>query len=160
MLPEALIALAMSGGTAVMTAVGTEAWEGFRGRVAAWFGRGDARREGAELERLGRTAAELAAAEGGQLERVRIRQEASWQARFEAFLEDLPEDERERAGEALRELLAEHATRARAQVSAGDGGLAAGGDVRISAQEGSVAAGVIHGGVRIGHPQAPDPSQG
>ncbi|WP_030243876.1 hypothetical protein [Streptomyces sp. NRRL S-350] len=158
MLPEVLSALAMSGGTAVMTAAGTEAWEGFRGRVAAWFGRGNAQRESAELERLARTAAELAAAEGGQLERLRIRQEASWQARFEAFLEDLPEGERERAGEALRELLAESA--AQAQVSAGDGGMAVGGNVHISAQEGSVAAGVIHGGVQIGHPQVPDPSKG
>ncbi|MFD0275181.1 hypothetical protein ACFVHB_14940 [Kitasatospora sp. NPDC127111] len=158
MLSEALTALAMSGGTAVMTAAGTEAWQGFRDRVAAWFGRGNARRESAELERLDRTAAELAAAEGGQLERLRIRQEASWQARFEAFLEDLPEDERERAGEALRELLAAGA--AQAQVSAGDGGMAVGGDVHISARKGSVAAGVIHGGVQIGHPQAPDPSKG
>ncbi|TYC66651.1 hypothetical protein EH183_41300 [Streptomyces sp. CB01881] len=158
MLSEALTALAMSGGTAVMTAAGTEAWEGFRHRVAAWFGRGNTQRESAELERLGRTAAELEAADGGQLERLRIRQEASWQARFEAFLEDLPEDERERAGEALRELLAESA--AQAQVSAGDGGMAVGGNVHISAQEGSVAAGVIHGGVQIGHPQVPDPPKG
>ncbi|MGW2672603.1 hypothetical protein ACWC5F_31740 [Streptomyces sp. NPDC001272] len=159
MLSEALTALAMSGGTAVVTAAGTAAWEGFRSRVAAWFGRGNAQRESAELERLERTAAELAAAEGGgQLERLRIRQEASWQARFEAFLEDLPDDERERAGEALRELLNERA--AQAQVSAGDGGMAVGGSVHISAQEGSVAAGVIHGGVRIGHPQGPDPSRG
>ncbi|MEV8099273.1 hypothetical protein [Kitasatospora sp. NPDC085879] len=138
MLSEAPTALAMSGGTAVMTAAGTEAWEGVRGRVAAWFGRGNTQRESAELERLGRTAAELAAAEGEQLERLRIRQEASWQARFEAFLEDLPEDERERAGAALRELLA--ASAAKAQVSAGDGGTAVGGNVHISAQEGSVAA--------------------
>ncbi|MFB7619134.1 hypothetical protein [Kitasatospora sp. NPDC056181] len=158
MLSEALTALAMSGGTAVMTAAGTEAWEGFRRRVAAWFGRGNVQRESAELERLGRTAAELVAADGGQLERLRIRQEASWQARFEAFLEDLPEDERERAGEALRELLAESAVQA--QVSAGDGGMAVGGNVHIGAQEGSVAAGVIHGGVQIGHPQVPDPPKG
>lgn len=143
MLSEALTAQAMSGGTAVMTETGTEAWEGFRSRVAAWFGRGNAQRDSAELERLERTAADLAAAEGGQLERLRIRQEASWQARFEAFLEDLPDDERERAGEALRELLDERA--GQSQVSAGDGGMAVGGSVHISAQEGSVAAGVIRG---------------
>ncbi|MFF2119350.1 hypothetical protein ACFVXH_18695 [Kitasatospora sp. NPDC058184] len=159
MLSEALTALAAAGGTAVMTAAGTEAWEGFRRKVADWFGRGDGGRETVELERLDRTAAELAGAEAGQLERLRIRQEASWQARFEAFLEALPEEERERAGEALRALLEEAAARG-SQVSAGAGGLAVGGNVQVSANRGSVAAGVIHGGVSLGRPSVPDPTEG
>jgi hypothetical protein len=159
MLSEALTALATAGGTAVMTAAGTEAWGAFRGRVAAWFGRGDERRASTELERLDRTAAELVAAEGGQLERARIRQEASWQARFEAFLEDLSEDEREQAAEALRTLLREQAPAA-GGVSAGAGGLAVGGNLHITAEGGSVAAGVIHGGVHLGPPPGPDPSKG
>ncbi|MFF2043573.1 hypothetical protein ACFVVX_24460 [Kitasatospora sp. NPDC058170] len=159
MLSEALTALATTGGTAVMTAAGTEAWEGVRCRVAAWFSRGNGEREATELERLDRTAAELAGAGADQLERLRIRQEASWQARFEAFLEDLSEDEREQAGQALRALLQEAAAQG-AQVSAGDGGLAVGGNAQFSADRGSVAAGVIHGGVSVGHPPVPDPSQG
>ncbi|MFF1902749.1 hypothetical protein [Kitasatospora sp. NPDC058218] len=158
MLPEALTALAMSGGTAVMTAAGTQTWEALRRRVAAWFAHGDSRRESAELERLDRTATELTAVEGGQLERARIRHEASWQARFEAFLEDLPDSEREAAADALRVLLQEAA--AAPGVSAGSGGLAVGGDLNISAEGGSIAAGVIHGGAHVGHPPVPDPNQG
>jgi hypothetical protein len=42
-------------------------------------------------------------------------------------------------------------------VSAGDGGLAAGGDISVHADRGSVAGGVIHGGVRMGNPPPPGP---
>ncbi|MEV0388715.1 hypothetical protein [Nonomuraea sp. NPDC050643] len=41
---------------------------------------------------------------------------------------------------------------------AGDHGLAAGGDVRIEASHGGVAAGVIHGSVSTGNPPQPGPS--
>ncbi len=157
MLPEALTALATAGGTAVMTAAGTEAWEEFRRRVAGWFARGDIQREATELARLDRTAADLAEAGGGQLGQMRIRQEASWQARFEALLENLPDDEREQAAEGLRALLKE---RGSSGVSAGSGGLAVGGDVHISAGSGSIAAGVIHGGAHIGPPPVPGPPLG
>ncbi|MGG2463826.1 hypothetical protein ACO0M4_29200 [Streptomyces sp. RGM 3693] len=37
---------------------------------------------------------------------------------------------------------------------------AAGGDAIVRAEEGSIAAGVVNGGVQIGHPSAPYPSQG
>jgi hypothetical protein len=40
-------------------------------------------------------------------------------------------------------------------VSAGDGGVAAGGDVTVHADRGSVAGGVIHGGVTMGNPPKP-----
>jgi hypothetical protein len=40
-------------------------------------------------------------------------------------------------------------------VSAGDGGVAAGGDVNVHADGGSVAGGVIHGGVSMGNPPPP-----
>jgi hypothetical protein len=39
--------------------------------------------------------------------------------------------------------------------SAGDGGVAAGGDVKVHADRGSVAGGVIHGGVSMGNPPPP-----
>ncbi|MGW2740736.1 hypothetical protein [Streptomyces sp. NPDC001450] len=162
-LPEALVGLATAGGTAVVQAAGTEAWAAFRQRVATWFGRGDAGRESGELARLDQTAADLATAEpgsadgGASAERIRIRQEALWQARFENLLESLTEAERERAATELRALLD---GRRPPGTAAGDGGLAVGGDLNISAENGSVAAGVIHGGVQMSPPPPPAPSQG
>ncbi|WP_101257267.1 hypothetical protein [Streptomyces barkulensis] len=165
MLPETLTALAAAGGTAVVQAAGTDAWQEFRQRVAAWFGRGEQERESTELERLDRTASELRPAappDGGQPDTVasqqaRIRQEALWQARFEALLENLPDTERDRAAGELRDLLADPPAPG---VSAGAGGQAVGGDLHVRAEGGSVAAGVIHGGVQMGHPPQPDPSRG
>ncbi|UQA96641.1 hypothetical protein [Streptomyces halobius] len=158
MLEEALAALAAAGGAAVVQAAGTEAWTGLRQAVARWFGQGDEQRERAELERLDQAAGELEAAEERGAEQVRIRQEAAWQARFEGLLEGLDGTERVRACEELRDLLAQYTPDG--GVSAGDGGLAAGGYVDIYAEGGSIAGGVIHGGARISHPPAPDPSQG
>lgn len=156
MLPEALLALATAGGTAVVQAAGTEAWEGLRTQVAHWFGRGDTGRVSGELVRLDRSAAELAADDTGG-ERARIRQEAMWQARFEGLLEMLPDDQRDRAAEELRALLGAAAAPG---VSAGDSGLAVGGDLHIRADHGSIAAAVIHGGAHLSPPPPPAPSQG
>ncbi|CAL9675481.1 hypothetical protein SUDANB105_07849 [Streptomyces sp. enrichment culture] len=117
MLPEALTALAAAGGAAVVQAAGSDAWEGLRGRLAWWFGRGDAVRERGELERLELSAADLAAAETGNAERVRTRQEAVWQTRIEALLEGLGDDEqRAQAAAELQQLLDQTAP------SATDGG--------------------------------------
>ncbi|MFZ3473747.1 hypothetical protein ACODT3_07460 [Streptomyces sp. 4.24] len=162
-LPEALLALATAGGTAVVQAAGTEAWEGLRGRLAAWFGRGDAERVSGELVRLDRSSSELTAAGAGgadgagQTERARIRQEALWQARIESLLEGLPDDQRDRAAEELRALLDAHAAPG---VSAGDAGLAVGGDVHVRADHGSIAAAVINGGAHLSPPPSPAPRQG
>ncbi|MBL1108788.1 hypothetical protein JK361_30100 [Streptomyces sp. 5-8] len=158
MLPEALTALAAAGGTAVVQAAGTEAWAGFREGAARWFGRGNPQREHAELERLDRTAGELETAGPSDTERVRIRQEAAWQARIEARLEDLADAELIAAAQELRELLSHHAPTA--DVSAGPGGLAVHGPVTVRAEGGSIAAGIVHGGAHITHPSPPDPHQG
>ncbi|MFE7531307.1 hypothetical protein ACFU7Y_37210 [Kitasatospora sp. NPDC057542] len=158
MLDQVLTALAASGGTAVVTAAGTDAWAGSRQAVARWFGRGDAQREQAELERLDQTEAALQSAVPAEAERTRIRLEASWQARIEAALESLSEGERDQAADQLRDLLAQHASQGAA--TAGTGGLAVGGNMDIRADSGSIAAGVIHGGAHIGTPPVPDPSQG
>ncbi|OEJ28976.1 hypothetical protein AS594_35720 [Streptomyces agglomeratus] len=158
MLVEALTALAAAGGTAVVQAAGTDVWGDFRQRVAGWFGRGDAQREHEELERLDQTVAVLTAADSEELQRVRDRQEAAWQARFEMLLEGLDQDMCEQAAARLRALLAEYTPAG--GTSAGPGGLAVGGNVDIRADRGSVATGVLHGGAHIGPPPAPDPSQG
>ncbi|MFF4935371.1 hypothetical protein ACFY2H_42110 [Streptomyces griseofuscus] len=157
MLDQALIALAASGGTALAGAAGTDAWTGLRQAVARWFGRGDAQREQAELDRLDQTAVSVQVTDPAEAERARIRQEAVWQTRIETFLESLDAAQRKQAAEQLRSLLAQHVPQS--GVVAGPGGLAAN-TVAIHADRGSVAGGVIHGGVRSGSPSLPDPSQG
>ncbi|MEV2236334.1 hypothetical protein AB0H69_48450 [Streptomyces phaeochromogenes] len=157
MLDQALIALAVSGGTALVSAAGTEAWVGLRQAVARWFSRGDAEREQAELDRLDQTAAFVQVSDAAEVERARTRQEAVWQTRIETLLESLDATEREEAAEGLRSLLAQHAPQP--GPVAGQGGLAAN-RVDIHAQDGAIAGGVIHGGAHIGPPPLPVPPQG
>jgi hypothetical protein len=158
MLAEGMTALAAAGGTAVVQAAGTDVWTGFRQQVARWFGRGNAQRESAELERLDQTAAALEAAGEEQVERVRLRQEAFWEAWFIALLEGLNDEQREQAAAALRALLVQHAPQG--GISAGQNGIAAGRDVNVRAEQGSVAAAMLHGDVNLGIPTRPAPSQG
>ncbi|WP_079109991.1 hypothetical protein [Streptomyces roseifaciens] len=159
MLAEVMAALAAAGGSAVVQAAGTDAWAGFRQRVATWFGRGDLRREYAELERLDQTAATLSAAGTADAERVQIRQEASWEAMFVTLLESLDDAERELAAAQLRALLEEHNATAVGGVSAEASGLAVGGNVNLRADHGSAAA-LRMGDVTLGNPPQPGPFQG
>jgi hypothetical protein len=122
MLPETLTALAAAGGSAVVQAAGSDMWEGLRSRLARWFGRGDAERERGELERLDRSAGDLAGADAGAAERIRMRQEAAWQTRIETLFENLADDDqRSRAAAELRQLLEEAAP-----ATTGDAGLVSG----------------------------------
>ncbi|MFE1872975.1 hypothetical protein ACFW9N_19015 [Streptomyces sp. NPDC059496] len=108
MLEAALAAAAVAGGTAVVQAAGTDAWNGLRSRVARLLGRGDPALEQAELERLDQTATALRELEPAEADRVRIRQEASWQTRFEVLLESVSDaQERARLAEGLRALIDE-----------------------------------------------------
>lgn len=156
MLSEAMAALAAAGGTAVVQAAGTDAWTEMRQQVALWFGRGNRQREHAELERLDQTAGELEAARPTEVERVRIRQEARWQGRIETLLEGLEDIERARVADELRTLLAQQTSHS--SLSAGQGGLAVGGDVNVRADHGSAAA-VTMGNVTLGNPPQPGPHQ-
>lgn len=141
----------------MVQAAGTDAWAGLRQAVARWFGRGDVQREQTELERLDQTVAELAAGDGAEAERVRIRQEVVWQTRIEGLLESLDERERMRFADELRTVLAQHAPQG--EVSADRGGLAIGGDVEVRADHGSAAA-VRMGDVTVGNPPVPGSHQG
>jgi head-tail adaptor len=120
MLVETLTALAAAGGGAVVQAAGTDAWNGLRHRVAEIFGRSDAERAQAELERLDHTARVLAPGTSADVATQRLRQEGVWAARFETLLENLDDPGRERVAEELRELLAFVAA------SAGDTAVATG----------------------------------
>ncbi len=106
LLTEALTALAAAGGGAVVQAAGTDAWHAVRQRVAELFGRGDAERGRAELERLDRTARALEPGAATDPDRELSRQEGVWQERFETLLESLDAADRERAVRDLRALSA------------------------------------------------------
>ncbi|BBJ47064.1 hypothetical protein SSPO_097820 [Streptomyces antimycoticus] len=156
MLSEAMTALAAAGGTAVVQAAGTDAWTEVRQQVARWFGRGNPQREHAELERLDQTAGELEAVRPTEVERVRIRHEAAWQGRIEALLESLEDVDRARVVEELRTLQAQQTSHR--SVSAGQSGLAVGGNVDIRADRRSAAA-VTMGNVTLGNPSQPGAHQ-
>lgn len=103
MLVEALTALALAGGSAVVQAAGTDAWNGLRRRIGDLFARGDAARAAAELERLDHTAQVLSST--SDIGTERLRQEGLWQGRFEMLLESLDAPGQERAAQQLQELL-------------------------------------------------------
>ena len=102
MLAEALAALASTGGTAVVTAMVTDSWEGIKARFARLLGRGDAKETEAVAARLEQSRAVLVSASGAGLERVRTEQEIAWRTRLEDLLEHDPGAENE-----LRTLAAE-----------------------------------------------------
>ncbi|MGQ4388852.1 hypothetical protein [Streptomyces sp. SAS_270] len=103
MLVEALTGLALAGGSAVVRAAGTDAWNGLQRRMGDLFARGDAARGAAEIERLDHTAQVLSSA--GDIATERLRQEGLWQGRFETLLESLDAPGQERAVQQLQELL-------------------------------------------------------
>ncbi|WP_125523882.1 hypothetical protein [Streptomyces sp. WAC 05379] len=102
MLVESLTALALAGGTAVVQAAGTDAWNGLRRRVGDLFAHSDPAQADAELERLDHTAEVLNSA--NDIHSERLRQEGVWQGRFETLLENLDTPGREQVAEQLREM--------------------------------------------------------
>ncbi|MGX5397516.1 hypothetical protein ACWLMY_37590 [Streptomyces anulatus] len=108
MLVEGLIAVAAAGGSAVVQAAGTDAWNGIREGFARLFGRGEPGREQAELERLDQTRSVLEAAGDGEgAQRVQIAQVSRWQTRLETLLEELPAAEQQLVVAELQALVAQ-----------------------------------------------------
>lgn len=137
LLGQALPALAAAGGAAVVQAAGTDVWTALRARVARLFGRGDAARESAELERLDRTHDALApGASQDDVVRVRMVQEGVWQARFETLLEELDDSDRKRVAGEVQALIALAAT--------ATGGVLAAGTGKATARDGGTATTGIH----------------
>ncbi len=102
MLTEALTVLASTGGTALVTAMVTDSWEGVKARFARLFGRGDAKQAEVAAGRLEQSRAELTRLSGADLERARAEQEIMWRTRLGDLLEQDPLAEQE-----LRTLVAE-----------------------------------------------------
>jgi hypothetical protein len=146
---EALVALGALAGNTVVAAATTDVWEAARRKLAWLLGRGDPDKAKAAERRLEETHDQLTNAAGADLERVRAALEAQWVTRLTDLLEDDPGIEAE-----LRAVVEEIRSHLPAgTVAASDHAVAAGRDVNISASQGGVAAGVIHGNV------APDPTR-
>lgn len=156
MFEETLAGLASAGAMAVVKAAGTDAWVMVRDRVARLLSRGDANREVQLRDRLDQTAAAIGEGNSNP-ERGRL-EAAAWQARLEDRLEGAPEAEREQLISLLREAVA--LSDPPRPVLAGQGSFAVGGNADIHAEGGSVAAGVIHGGVHQANPPRPGSDQG
>jgi hypothetical protein len=152
---DVLMALAQFAGQTVAGAAITDLWEAARGRFARLLGRGDARRTEVAERWLAQTHEQLAAATGGELERIREATAERWTGRFADLLDEDPGVEAE-----LRALVEEVAARLPAgAASAADHSVAAGRDVNVTASVGGTAAGVIHGNVAPPNPTQPGPAQ-
>ncbi|WP_030197515.1 tetratricopeptide repeat protein [Streptomyces sp. NRRL S-87] len=144
MLAEALEALAAAGGTAVVQAAGTEAWAAVRERVVRLFSRSGSRNVDAVSAELDRLAAGQEGA-AGSLESAAT----TWRSHFEGLLQQLDGPDRESAVRLLRELVGLSGA-ATAVTALGNNSLALGGDARIVAERGGLAAATVGTAFTIG----------
>lgn len=155
MLAEASLALAALAGNTVVAAATTDAWEAARRRFAQLLGRGDQGRTKLFERRLDETRLQLEGVTGRELEKARANLREAWQVRVADLLEEdsgIEADLRAVVEEVLASLPA-------TVVSAVDHSVAAGHDVKITAQDGGIAAGVIHGNVTPLNPSGPGPAK-
>ena len=151
MLAQTLLALA---GNTVVIAATTDAWEAARRGFARLLGRGDPDRTKMAERRLAETREQLTGVEGQDVEQVRTALAERWAGRLADLLEEYPDTEAD-----LRALVQQiQAPLPAPTVSAADHAVAAGRDVNISATNGGVAAGVIHGNLTPLDPTRPDPA--
>lgn len=154
MLAESLQTLAQLAGLTVVAAAVTDAWETARRGTARLLGRGDPKKEQLAGQRLEETHEQLTGLEGAELEQARAALAGQWAMRLADLLEEDPGVEAE-----LRALVEEiQAAPPGEVVSAADHSVAAGRDVNVSADHGSVSAAVLHGNVTPPGPTSPDPA--
>jgi hypothetical protein len=89
-LTDALAALASAGGTALVTAMVTDGWDGVKGRVARLLGRGDEVRTAEVAGQLEQSRAVLTGLSDFDLERARAEQEIVWRTWLGDLLEREP----------------------------------------------------------------------
>lgn len=141
--PE-LIALATTAGTAVATAVGTDAWHGLRTQVARLFRHGHAP-EAAEQEALANldsTAAELTQAAPDTAEQARSAAADLWAGHFQALLGELDALSQEQQAGLVTAL---HALRAAGEAGASEAAGQAGAAGQEPASDATSAAGALSG---------------
>jgi hypothetical protein len=154
MLAETLMALAALAGNTVVAAATTDAWEAARRKFARLLGRGNPKQEQLAERRLEETRQQLTRVAGAASEQARAALAERWAGRLADLLEEDPGVEAD-----LRALVQEiQAALPAGMVSAADHAVAAGRDVNISANDGGVAAGVIHGNVAPPNPPGPGPA--
>jgi hypothetical protein len=147
---DVLLALAQFAGQTVAAAALTDLWETALGRFVRLLGRGNVRKAEIAEQWLTTTHDQLSAATGSELEQAQRAQAERWAGRFADLLDEDPGLETE-----LRILADEVAAQLpTAVVSATDHSVAAGRDLKITADRGATAAGVIHGNVA---PPGPTP---
>ena len=152
---EVLVALAQWAGQTVAAAAVTDVWEAARHKVARLLGRGNPKKTEVAERWLDETHQQLTVAQSADLEPVQAAAARRWEDRFADLLDEDPGVEAD-----LRALAEEIAAQLPAgMVSASDHAVAAGRDVNISASQGGVAAGVIHGDVSAGNPPVPGPAR-
>ncbi|HEX9355863.1 MAG TPA: hypothetical protein VF933_18830 [Streptosporangiaceae bacterium] len=144
--------VALGGNTLVAAAV-SDGWEAARDRIARLFGRGQP--DPAIERRLDATRDQLSAASPADVERVKADVGAEWAVRLKDLLADHPD-----AGAQLRALIEEIQVLLPAGSVSASGHAVAGRDINVSADRGSVAAGVIHGSVAPPGPTRPGPASG
>jgi hypothetical protein len=139
-------------GNSLVQAMVSDGWEGVRHRIARLFGRGrpDPRIE----QRLDASRAQLVEAMPSELGQVRSAQAAQWQTRFSDLLADHPD-----AVDELRALVDELQALPR-PMAAVDHSVAAGRDVNLSADHGSIVGAVIEGDITLPGPPAPGSAGG
>jgi hypothetical protein len=93
-LAEALVSLASMGGSALVSAMVTDGWEGVRARLARVLGRGDKGAEERAAAQLEQSRAALAASDAA-VGQVRAEQEIVWRTRLADLLERDPGAEQE-----------------------------------------------------------------
>ena len=146
--------LATLAGKTLVAAAITDAWETAWQRFARLFGRG--KPDPATERRLEATRSQLAAAPPDSLEQAQADLAGRWALRLADLLDDDPAAEAE-----LRELVEEiGALLPGSAVSAVGHSVAAGRDVNIRADRGSMATGVIHGNVTLPGPTGPGSGSG
>jgi hypothetical protein len=122
MMSDSVAWLAAAGGTALVSAAATDAWQTARSGFAKLLGRGDSSRELSVATRLDALAAELAQQPAHEQEQVRQTLIIGWTARLHDFLEDTPEvaEELRRLVDRVRTALPEDHSAARQTVHAQD----------------------------------------
>jgi hypothetical protein len=95
MTDEWLIALSMSGATALVTAAATDSWQEIRAGFRKLFGHGDQNRERLAERRLDEVATMIEQADETAREEVRETQVLAWRTRLADLLEEEPDQAEE-----------------------------------------------------------------
>jgi len=153
MLAETLQQLAQLAGLTVVAAAVTDAWQTARRGTARLLGRGDPTKEQLTEKRLEETRELLTSLEGAELDQARATLAERWSTRLADLLEEDPS-----VADELRSLVEQiQAALPAGAVSATDHSVAAGRDVNVSADHGSVSAAVLQGNVTAPGPTGPGP---